>query len=146
MASCRFLRWIFLPEVQQLFRLEIWRQQLTPKRRFIPNETLLYPRRLVFSRKKFIVGPCCRLRNELSQFCRRKYSQYNKYQSYVYWTVHRLDSWIESDQLDVTCFFISLFNAQPNGTMFYIVPFGTYRRFEGTVSRNVGNDLQIDMA
>ena len=33
-------------------------------------------------------------------------------QSYVYWTVHHLDSWIKRDQLDVTCFFISLFNAQ----------------------------------
>ena len=32
--------------------------------------------------------------------------------SYVYWTVHHLDSWIKIDQLDVTCFFISLFNAQ----------------------------------
>ena len=31
---------------------------------------------------------------------------------YVYWTVHRLDSWIKRDQLDVTCFIISLFNAQ----------------------------------
>jgi len=26
--------------------------------------------------------------------------------------VHHLDSWIKRDQLDVTCFFISLFNAQ----------------------------------
>ena len=32
--------------------------------------------------------------------------------SYVYWTVHHLDSWIKIDQLDVTCFIISLFNAQ----------------------------------
>ena len=31
---------------------------------------------------------------------------------YVYWTVHHLDSWIERDQLDVTCFIISLFTAQ----------------------------------
>ena len=31
-------------------------------------------------------------------------------ESYVYWTVHHLDSWIKRDQLDVTCFFISLFN------------------------------------
>jgi len=30
----------------------------------------------------------------------------------VYWTVHHLDSWINRDQLDVTCFFISLFHAQ----------------------------------
>ena len=34
--------------------------------------------------------------------------------SYVYWTVHHLDSFIKRDQLDVTCFFISLFNAQHN--------------------------------
>jgi len=33
-------------------------------------------------------------------------------QSYVYWTVQHLDSWIKRDQLDVTCFIISLFNAQ----------------------------------
>jgi len=33
-------------------------------------------------------------------------------QNYVYWTVHHLDSWIKIDQLNVTCFFISLFNAQ----------------------------------
>jgi len=32
--------------------------------------------------------------------------------SYVYWTVHHLDSWIKGDQLVVTCFIISLFNAQ----------------------------------
>ena len=32
--------------------------------------------------------------------------------TYVYWTVHHLDSSIKRDQLDVTCFFISLFNAQ----------------------------------
>jgi len=31
---------------------------------------------------------------------------------YVYWTVHHLDRWIKRDQLDVTCFIISLFNAQ----------------------------------
>jgi len=31
-------------------------------------------------------------------------------ESYAYWTVHRLDSWIKRDQLDVTCFIISLFN------------------------------------
>ena len=34
------------------------------------------------------------------------------WQSYVYWTVHHLHSWIKRDQLDVTCFIISLFNAQ----------------------------------
>jgi len=32
--------------------------------------------------------------------------------SYVYWTVHHLDSWVKRDQLDVTCFVISLLNAQ----------------------------------
>jgi len=32
--------------------------------------------------------------------------------SYVYWTVHHLDIWIKRDQLDVTCFIISLFTAQ----------------------------------
>ena len=31
---------------------------------------------------------------------------------YVYWTVHHLDSCIKIDQLDVTCFIISLFTAQ----------------------------------
>jgi len=31
--------------------------------------------------------------------------------TYVYWTVHHLDSWIKRDQLDVTSF-VSLFNAQ----------------------------------
>ena len=34
------------------------------------------------------------------------------YISYVYWTVHHVDSWIKIDQLDVTCFIISLFTAQ----------------------------------
>ena len=32
--------------------------------------------------------------------------------SYVYGTVHHLDSWIKGDKIDVTCFIISLFNAQ----------------------------------
>ena len=32
--------------------------------------------------------------------------------SYVYWTVRHLHSWIKRDQLDVTCFIVSLFNAQ----------------------------------
>ena len=35
----------------------------------------------------------------------------NVIESYVYWTVHHLDSWIKRGQLDVTCFIISLFNA-----------------------------------
>jgi len=30
----------------------------------------------------------------------------------IYWTVHHLDSWIKRDQLDITCFIISIFNAQ----------------------------------
>jgi len=38
--------------------------------------------------------------------------KYIEHESYVYWTVHHLDSWIKRDQLDVTCFIISLFNAQ----------------------------------
>jgi hypothetical protein len=32
--------------------------------------------------------------------------------SYVYWTMHHLESSIKIDQLDVTCFIISLFTAQ----------------------------------
>ena len=36
----------------------------------------------------------------------------NVRESYVYWTVHHLDSLVKRDQLDVTCFIISLFNAQ----------------------------------
>ena len=34
------------------------------------------------------------------------------FDSYVYWTVHHLDSWVKRDKLDVTCFIISIFNAQ----------------------------------
>jgi len=33
-------------------------------------------------------------------------------ESYVYWTVHHLHSCVKRDQLDATCFIISLFNAQ----------------------------------
>jgi len=33
-------------------------------------------------------------------------------QYYVYWTVHHLHSSIKRDQLEVTCFIISLFNVQ----------------------------------
>jgi len=40
------------------------------------------------------------------------YLPYMHLESYVYWTVHHLDSWIKRDQLEVTCFIISLFNAQ----------------------------------
>ena len=46
---------------------------------------------------------------------RRLYASNNNTssESYVYWTVHHLVSWIKRDQLDVTsCFIISLFNAQ----------------------------------
>ena len=43
-----------------------------------------------------------RFQNEISLFCI----------FCIYWTVHHLDSWIKRDQLDVTCFIISLFNAQ----------------------------------
>ena len=38
--------------------------------------------------------------------------RYKFKESYVYWTVHHLDSWIKIDQLVVTCFIISLFTAQ----------------------------------
>jgi len=31
-----------------------------------------------------------------------------EYKSYVFWTVHNCNSWIIKDQLDVTCYFISL--------------------------------------
>ena len=33
-------------------------------------------------------------------------------ESYVYWTVHHLDSWVKRDHLDATCFIITLFSAQ----------------------------------
>jgi hypothetical protein len=36
----------------------------------------------------------------------------HSYTCYVYWTVHHLDSRINTDQLDVTCFIISVFTAQ----------------------------------
>ena len=38
--------------------------------------------------------------------------QKHKFQSYVYWTVHHLYSCVKRDQLDITCFIISLLNAQ----------------------------------
>jgi len=31
-----------------------------------------------------------------------------RFQSHVFWTVHHCDSWRTKDQLDVTCYFISL--------------------------------------
>ena len=43
---------------------------------------------------------------------RPKMDNIHAYDSYVYWTVHHLDSLIKIDQLDVTCFIISLFTAQ----------------------------------
>jgi len=45
---------------------------------------------------------------------RKETKNYENYvcQSYVYWTVHHLDSWVKRDQLDVTYFIISLYNAQ----------------------------------
>jgi len=46
----------------------------------------------------------------ISQSCRIPFN--SALESYVYWTVHHLDGFIKRDQLDVTCFFISLFNAQ----------------------------------
>ena len=42
-----------------------------------------------------------------SDFLKMRFSE-----SYVYWTVHHLDSWVKRDQLDVTCFIISLFNVE----------------------------------
>ena len=36
----------------------------------------------------------------------------NTYEYYVYWTVHHLDRGIKIEQLDVTCFIVTLFNAQ----------------------------------
>ena len=41
-----------------------------------------------------------------------EYKQRFLFFSYFYWTVHHLDSWVKRDQLDVTCFIISLHNAQ----------------------------------
>ena len=37
---------------------------------------------------------------------------YKHCKSYVYWTVHHLNSWLKIDHLDVTCFIISPFTAQ----------------------------------
>ena len=39
-------------------------------------------------------------------------SKWHNHESYVYWTVHHLDSWVKRDQLDVASFIISLFNAE----------------------------------
>ena len=43
---------------------------------------------------------------------RAKFNLHNFIQSYVYWIENHLNSWIKRDQLHVTCFIISLFNAQ----------------------------------
>ena len=45
-------------------------------------------------------------------WCRMDTQKFKELHTYVYWTVHRIDSWIKRDQLYVTCFIISLFNAQ----------------------------------
>ena len=46
------------------------------------------------------------------KWVRRVVSKFILRESYVYCTVHHLDSRIKIDQLDVTCFIISLFTAQ----------------------------------
>jgi len=50
---------------------------------------------------------CCKLVGKLPGHFKWKGKE-----SYVYWTVHHLDSWIKRDQIDVACFIISLFNVQ----------------------------------
>jgi len=40
------------------------------------------------------------------------YTKYLLNESYVYWIVHHLDSWVKRDQLDATCFIITLFSVQ----------------------------------
>ena len=51
---------------------------------------------------------------QCSMYCGGKHilRTVNNVTFYVYWTVHHLHSWIKRDQLDVTCFIISSFNAQ----------------------------------
>jgi len=49
---------------------------------------------------------------QYAKFCIAIFRNQKLCESYVYWSVHHLYSWIKRDQLDVTCFFISLFNAQ----------------------------------
>ena len=50
---------------------------------------------------------------KMGQCCHTNLEEHNTMQlSYVYWTMHHLDSWIKRDQLDVTCFIISLFTTQ----------------------------------
>ena len=56
-------------------------------------------------------GVTCWVLSRVSFCYSRKCSEEIKV-SYVYWTVHHLDSWIKRDQLAVTCSIISLFNAQ----------------------------------
>jgi len=60
---------------------------------------------MVISRRRFRI-------NCLSQLLGSKNARRSIFESYVYWNVHHLDSWVKRDQLDVTCFIISLFNAQ----------------------------------
>ena len=70
--------------------------------------------KIVPGKKKKILRKMCKSVWS-SGFCRmyeNKMTPDNNNRNYVYWTVHHLDSWIKRDQLDVTCFFISLFTAQ----------------------------------
>jgi len=60
----------------------------------------------------YIVFTC--LRSEGHNDCNRYIAGMRKKikSSYVYWTVHHLDSWVKRDQLGATCFIITLFSAQ----------------------------------
>ena len=60
--------------------------------------------RVIFGHKQFY----CEHRRIVSFFDKR----WTNIDSYVYWTVYHLDSWIKIDQLDVTSFIISLFTSQ----------------------------------
>ena len=69
-----------------------------------------------FSKKKKTKHKMCGLISSatfvwnISHF-KKNCARYDK-KSYVYWTVHHLDSWVKRDQLDATCFIITLFSAQ----------------------------------
>ena len=66
----------------------------------------------VFNLKKLtkrVIDVMMKLKFLVKKFC-QVWDRANA--SYVYRTVHHLDSWIKRDQLDGTCFIISLFNAQ----------------------------------
>ena len=62
--------------------------------------------------RKANAGNCSVGHFQLATNNKRREKRIQHQQSYVYWTVHHLVSWIRRDQLDVTCFIISLFNAQ----------------------------------